>query len=284
MLALLPCAARAEDFFFDSAGVRIHYRVEGKGEPVLLIHGFAANIEVNWGKPGILEALARSYQVIAIDNRGHGQSDKPHEAEAYRGQMAEDVIRLMDHLKIRQAQVVGYSMGGFIALKLLDTHPERLRSAVVGGAGWNPAAVATFQPMVDKLAESLEQGQGLGPLAAMLAPSEAASVGGAEGVEAANKTLIARSDPLALAAALRAMFGDQPAEETLRANQVPVLVVVGEMDLMRSWAETLSRTATLVKLLTIPGANHMSAVTNPRFLAGLQEFLSAHAAKPRPPE
>jgi len=185
VLALLPCAARAEDFFFDSAGVRIHYRVEGKGEPVLLIHGFAANIEVNWGKPGILEALARSYQVIAIDNRGHGQSDKPHEAEAYRGQMAEDVIRLMDHLKIRQAQVVGYSMGGFIALKLLDTHPERLRSAVVGGAGWNPAAVATFQPMVDKLAESLEQGQGLGPLAAMLAPAEAASVGGAEGVEAA---------------------------------------------------------------------------------------------------
>jgi len=69
-LAFLSGSAHAEDFFFDSAGVRIHYIVEGKGEPVVLVHGFGANITVNWGKPGIIQALAGSYQVIAMDNRG----------------------------------------------------------------------------------------------------------------------------------------------------------------------------------------------------------------------
>ena len=65
--------------FFDSNGVKIHYTVEGKGEPVILVHGFAANADANWRVPGITEALAKEYQVICLDNRGHGLSDKPHE-------------------------------------------------------------------------------------------------------------------------------------------------------------------------------------------------------------
>src|SRR5258708_40043771 len=89
----------AEDFFFDSDGVKIHYIVEGKGEPVILIHGFAASIAANWGAPGIVKALAENYQVIALDNRGHGQSEKPHDSAAYGLKMTGDVLRLMDHLK-----------------------------------------------------------------------------------------------------------------------------------------------------------------------------------------
>src|SRR5437870_5371897 len=75
----------AEDFFFDSAGVRIHYVVEGKGEPVILIHGYAVNINWNWTGPGIIKGLSNQYQVIAIDNRGHGQSEKPRDPKAYAG-------------------------------------------------------------------------------------------------------------------------------------------------------------------------------------------------------
>ena len=129
--ASLTCSVQAEDLFFDSAGVRIHYTVEGKGEPVVLIHGFGANIAVNWGQPGIIQGLAGSYRVIALDTRGHGQSEKPHDPGAYGGQMAQDVIRLMDHLDIQQAHVVGYSMGGMMVVSLLGSHPERLRTAVV---------------------------------------------------------------------------------------------------------------------------------------------------------
>src|SRR6267154_6224000 len=75
----LQASLHAEDFFFDSDGVKIHYIVEGKGEPVILIHGFAASIAANWGGPGVIKALSENYQVIALDNRGHGQSEKPHD-------------------------------------------------------------------------------------------------------------------------------------------------------------------------------------------------------------
>jgi pimeloyl-ACP methyl ester carboxylesterase len=278
LLAALAGPVAAEDLFFESAGVKLHYTVEGQGEPVVLIHGFGANIDVNWGKPGIIQALAERYRVVALDHRGHGKSDKPHEAEAYRGQLAGDVVRLLDHLKIKQAHVVGYSLGGFVTLRLMAAHPERLRSAVIGGAGWNPTAVTALQPMIDRLAESLEQGKGLGPLVTMLAPSGDAA-GGADAIEAANRRLLARNDPLALAAVIRTMFVDQPAEAKLRDNTVPALALVGEQDLLRAWAEALGRTAPNVEVSVIAGANHLSAVTSPEFLARVKKFLSEHSPK-----
>src|ERR1051325_9135021 len=101
--------AHAEDHFFDSNSVKIRYVVEGKGEPVVLIHGFTASIEANWGTA--IKPLSESYQVIALDCRGHGKSDKPTDPKMYGREMGEDVIRLMDHLHIAKAHVVGYSMG-----------------------------------------------------------------------------------------------------------------------------------------------------------------------------
>src|SRR5579871_2661677 len=121
-IPLFVFTAPAADFTFDSAGVKLHYIVEGQGEPVILIHGYAASIVANWGAPGIVKKLAESYQVIALDNRGHGQSDKPHDAGAYGSKMFDDVLRLMDHLKIKKAHIVGYSMGGFITEELLVEH------------------------------------------------------------------------------------------------------------------------------------------------------------------
>ena len=92
----------AVDSFFDSNGVKIHYTVQGKGEPVLLIHGFTASIPLQWGLPGITAALAKNYQVIAFDNRGHGRSGKPHDPKQYGKEMVEDAVRLLDHLHIGQ--------------------------------------------------------------------------------------------------------------------------------------------------------------------------------------
>ena len=134
-LLLLPGVGRAEESSFDSNGVKIHYYLEGKGEPVLLIHGFAVNAQLQWGLPGIIKALAKDHRVIALDLRGHGKSGKPTEVKQYGTEMVEDAVRLLDHLKIKKAHVVGYSMGALITGKLLATHPDRLLSATLGGAG-----------------------------------------------------------------------------------------------------------------------------------------------------
>lgn len=131
---LVSVSVRAADF--DSAGVRIHYEAEGRGDPVILIHGLHASAQRNWGAPGVIADLAKSYRVIALDCRGHGQSDKPAGEGAYGVQMIGDVVRLMDHLKLRSAHIVGYSMGGMIALKLAVLHPDRVRSTTLGGMGW----------------------------------------------------------------------------------------------------------------------------------------------------
>ena len=121
---------------FDAKGVKISYLVQGKGEPVVLIHGLHASAEVNWVKPGIMAALAKDHQVIALDLPGHGGSDKPEKEEAYGVRMVEDVVLLMDSLKVAKAHIVGYSLGGMVAVKLMVIHPDRVISAVVGGMGW----------------------------------------------------------------------------------------------------------------------------------------------------
>ncbi len=121
---------------FDSNGVAIQYSVAGSGPPVVLIHGLFASAQFNWGVPGITKALATNNQVIALDARGHGGSGRPDQERDYGVEMAEDVVRLLDHLKIRKAHVIGYSMGGMITMKLMTLHPERVQSAVLGGMGW----------------------------------------------------------------------------------------------------------------------------------------------------
>ena len=121
---------------FDAKGVKIRYSVLGKGEPVVLIHGLHASGEINWVLPGITAALAKDHQVVALDLPGHGGSDKPKDEDAYGTRMVDDVLLLMDHLEIKKAHIVGYSLGGMIALKLIAEHPDRALSGTLGGMGW----------------------------------------------------------------------------------------------------------------------------------------------------
>ena len=128
--------AAAESQFFDAKGVRIHFLIEGTGEPVVLIHGLDSSARINWQMPGTIDALAKDHQVIAIDLPGYGESDKPADPSAYGEQWVDDVILLLDHLNIRKAHIVGYSMGGMVALKLIAEHPDRVISGTLGGMGW----------------------------------------------------------------------------------------------------------------------------------------------------
>src|SRR5262249_54430178 len=121
---------------FNANGTKIAYFVQGKGEPVVLIHGWLSSARVNWALPGISGHLAKDYRVIALDVRGHGLSDKPAKEEAYGPELVKDVVRLLDHLKIKKAHIVGYSMGGIIAGNFIARHPDRVLSGTLGGMGW----------------------------------------------------------------------------------------------------------------------------------------------------
>jgi pimeloyl-ACP methyl ester carboxylesterase len=123
---------------FEANGVKIHYLVQGEGEPVLLIHGLSSSAEINWKMTGVMSDLARDHQVIALDVPGHGRSDKPDKEEAYGLQIVEDCVLLLDHLQVKKAHVVGYSLGGMVAVKLMAKHPDRVLSGTVGGDGLVP--------------------------------------------------------------------------------------------------------------------------------------------------
>ena len=128
---------------FRNNDVEIAYLDEGldgakQAEPILLIHGFASNRTVNWVNPGWVSTLAAAgRRVIALDNRGHGQSSKLYDPAAYHtGRMAEDAVALLDHLKIERADILGYSMGARIAAFMAAAYPSRVRSAILGGLGY----------------------------------------------------------------------------------------------------------------------------------------------------
>ena len=136
-LAMLATTAFAKDqpldnYFKTSDGVKIHYLVQGEGTPVILIHGYTGSAQGNWFSNGIADALAKNHMVVALDCRNHGKSDKPQLNGPGR---AEDVIELMDHLKIQKAHFHGYSMGGGIVGRLLTLIPDRFITASFGGSG-----------------------------------------------------------------------------------------------------------------------------------------------------
>src|SRR3979411_200041 len=122
---------------FHNGAVEIAYLDEGEGDPIFLVHGFASTKNVNWVYPTWVSELKKNgRRVIALDNRGHGDSAKLYDPEAYHiGTMAADVSALMDHLGIERADIMGYSLGWRMTAGLARSQPQRLRSAIFGGIG-----------------------------------------------------------------------------------------------------------------------------------------------------
>jgi pimeloyl-ACP methyl ester carboxylesterase len=274
-LAMASVARAAEDHFFDSEGVKIHYVVEGQGDPVILVHGFTASIPVQWAMPGVLSKLAKNYQVIALDNRGHGKSDKPHDPKQYGAEMVGDVVRLMDHLKIQKAHVVGYSMGGFMTAYLLSNHPDRLLSATLGGAGWSQADDMRLNFLTD-LADSLDAGKGIGPLIQQLTPANRPKPT-EEQINAVNQMLMLTNDSKALAACIRGMKGLAVSEAQLKANKVPTLAIIGSDDPLKAGVDDMEKVMSNLKVEVIEGADHMTCFLSPKFIEDLQSFLTDHS-------
>jgi pimeloyl-ACP methyl ester carboxylesterase len=272
--AMVFVTHRVKGVYFDSNGVRIYYTDEGRGEPVVLIHGFAVNADLNWRLPGITEFLAKDFRVIAMDLRGHGLSGKPHAAEKYGLQMANDVINLLDHLQIKKAHVVGYSLGGLIALKLAATHPQRLLSAFPCGAGWERPNNAAFLGAMERLAADLAAGRGIKPLSGNLGAGRQKP----GWLHTAWVKIMTRyfNDPLALAAMVRGIPGLTLKEAELQGITVPVCSIIGSRDPLKAGVDAMNGRVNDFTVIVVPDADHIRTPGTEKMHRALKQFLLSH--------
>lgn len=244
---------------FHNGSVEIAYLDEGEGDPIVLVHGFASTKNVNWVYPAWVSTLTKAgRRVIALDNRGHGDSAKRYDSEEYHiGIMAGDVRALMDHLKIERADMMGYSMGGRITAYLGQRNPERLRRAILGGIGMGLI-------------------EGGGPGENVASALEAASLD--DVTDPVGRTFRAfadqtRSDRRALAACLRGSRRLMTREEAA-AISVPTLIAVGTTDDIAGSARRLAEVIPGSQVLDIPNRDHMRAVGDRVYKDGVLEFLA----------
>jgi pimeloyl-ACP methyl ester carboxylesterase len=272
LFLVLVCTgtALAQDRFFESAGVRLRYVDRGAGAPVVLVHGFTADIERAWIDTGVLPALAREYRAIALDLRGHGKSDKPHEASAY-DHVATDVIALLDHLGIEQAHLVGYSLGGIIAAKLLTTHPQRFGSAVLGAAAYRRSRSERSDREADAAAREIEAGI-YRALVVSTAPTDEPPPS-EDWIVERSREISKGNDLAAHAALMRARRALLVTDDEASKITVPTLAVVGAADPQLPRIKAMQTVWPALELEVVPGAAHPTV--HPRGLPRRPEFLAA---------
>lgn len=247
---------------FQNGSVEIDYLDEGDGAPVILIHGFASNKEVNWVQPGWVRTLARAgYRVVALDNRGHGRSTKLYDPAQYHTQMmADDVRALMDHLGLKQSFVMGYSMGARITAYLALLWPDYVRAAILGGLGIK---------LVDGVGLSED-------IATALEADSLADVSDPTGRVFRAFAEQTKSDLRALAACIRGSRQTLSADEVKRLK-MPVLIAIGTTDTVAGAGAPLAALIPGAEMLDIPGRDHMLAVGDKVYKNGVLAFLEKHA-------
>ena len=229
LLCSMLCSATfgADAHHFDSDGVKIRYYSGGQGEALVLVHGFSGSAQTAWIGPGVFGTLVDAgFHVIALDNRGHGGSDKPHDPAAYGVNMAEDLRRLLDHLGLERAHIVGYSMGGKISNAFAARHPDRVITLTLGGYGWpwREQAVTLEQSRDNLIQRTLRPGNDIDALAAYRVTSN---------------DLV-------------------PSEEALRGNRIPTLSIVGTEDALfmgNDNVKTLRETMANLHAVDMPGTH-----------------------------
>ena len=234
------------EFVSAADGTAIAYETVGEGSPVVLVHGFGASRAITWANTNWYQTLLKAgHRLIAVDCRGHGQSGKPHDPSSYEeGVMAADILSVMHAVGIDEADFMGYSMGGYLAIRLLFDAPARLRRVVLAGVG------ETYFRYSPERAEIIAQG--------LLAP-DPSTITDPEAIAFRTFCERAGNDLVALAACMRRerrVF--QPSE--LSAIAHPVLVVCGEQDETSGPPEPLAGAFPNGRALTVPRRNHHSTV------------------------
>ena len=272
-------AQQAADQFFDSKGVQIRYIEQGAGQPLVLLHGQGNNVDAAWVRTGLLANLGKDHRVIAMDMRGHGKSGKPHAPQAYGEEMGLDVIRLLDHLKIQRAHVLGYSLGGGVNAKLLTTHSHRYVTAILagysGGRGWTPELARAAED------EAREWEQGPPFRAFILRNASPDRPPTEEQMRESSTRMLQTIDPLAMAAFARSRQRQAITNYQIATVRVPMLAVVGGADPRLAGVNELKALIPALKVVVIDGATHSSAdergaPRRPEFAEAIRQFIAEH--------
>jgi pimeloyl-ACP methyl ester carboxylesterase len=253
VILVSPVAAAQEKTWIDHTwtgkdGTKFHYVEQGEGTPVILIHGLTSSAVGNWFRTGVAQKIAKTNRVIALDMRGHGDTG-PSPADSD-GTMIQDVIDLMDHLKIEKAHIGGYSMGGATTSGLLKVAPERFITAAVLGIG---------------IRETPEW-VGKGPTDPAPASAAARPAGGA------GVNLAPRADGAPMSAPRGAPEANP--EVDLTKIDFPVIAINGSDDRPLSKTHRMWRELENFTYVVIPGRHHMNASGDPAFGDALAKFIA----------
>lgn len=252
--AAVPAFAVDDGKFADFGGVKIHYIDRGKGETIVLLHGGASNLE-SWVRTGVIDNLAKDFRVIAYDARGQGRSSAPHDPKQYGRQNALDVPRLLDHLKIDKAHIVGFSLGGSTVAQLLTLHPERFLTAVqVAAAGRSPEAAN--DPRIEQEAAEIEKGCASRSRMFRQAPPGAKPTEEEYQKREAECRADKTFDQRAVAASLRGYKDQAVTDDQMRAVKVPTLGIVGTLDHTLAEMKHLKTLRPGMKFVLLEGVSH----------------------------
>jgi pimeloyl-ACP methyl ester carboxylesterase len=261
--------------------VKNRYVEQGSGEPVVLLHGQSGSVQ-GWFNAGVFQKLAVDHRVIAFDARGHGESGKPHDPKQYGREMALDVVRLLDHLSIPKAHIVGYSMGSMLTSQLLTLHPERFLTATLGAhAGrfqWNDEEAR----MAEEEASEREKECVSRSLILRLALTNGPKPNEDEIKQRSAACFAdATQDRFALAALARGRRGTLITPTQAAAITVPTLAIAGSLDPLLAGLEELKKIRPTIKLVVIEGTVHFSTdsrdtMRHPAFIAAVREFIGSH--------
>jgi len=237
--------------YANNQGVRIHYEVEGNGPPLVLLHGLGQTLEA-WLEYGYVEALKDKYQLILIDVRGHGDSDKPHNPEAYELKLlVKDVVAVLDDLEVHKSHFLGYSMGGWIGFGIAKYTPKRFYSLMLGGAHpYKPNAAE--QADIDSGIQIWKKGK-----EALIAEAEKQL--GSKMTPGLRARLMA-SDPEAIVALMSSQDFTRSLEDVLPTIRIPCLVYAGEADLSYSGAKECVKSMGNATFVSLPSLDHGEAI------------------------
>ena len=232
-------------------GISVHYAMYGKGSPVIFLHGGLANVDY-WGNQ--VPAVAARHTAIVMDSRGHGRSTRDARPYGY-DLMADDVVALMDYLKIGQADIVGWSDGGIIGIDLAMRYKDRVGKVFAFAANTQTSGVK----------EGVEKN-----------PTFAAYIARAGKEYAAHSATPTQYDEFV--EQISKMWAEQPnwTDAQLKAIDRPVLVIDGDHDegIKREHTEYIARTIPHARLVILPRTSHFAFLQDPKsFNAALLKFL-----------
>lgn len=261
--------AGAPDRSLSAEGVTLRYKEVGVGEPIIFIHGYSANLESLWG---VARGFTSTHRVVALDVRGFGQSSKFADPGRFGLLIADDVVRLMDHLQIPRAHLVGHSMGALIAANVALRQPGRVSSMVLI-AGPFYANRETFRMEVAPWVADLERGKGLTNFMQWLFPKMDTKLAALASAQALNA-----NDLAALIAVMRSL--PELAIPAVRASAGTTLVAVGTSDPLHSLSKDFAAASPGATLLELDGADHLNVLARPDLLRAMHALIERASARP----